>query len=394
MRFGESRFGPRTAALRGASHIFQRPAGKSAAEIRFLLYCPHIACGFRQVSGGSAVTGSKQPPLVAIVTPVYNGGSIMERTLESVQQQTYPNLVHVILDNASKDETADIIQLFAHRRVPIITRRNEATLPQVANWNAAMAMTPPEAKYVNLLAADDLIRPDCIEKLASLAETDDEIDFVHAIDCFDGKLMPHGLEPGVSVYAGPDYARRFLRNEVSWLSAAHVFFRATPERLQAPYSAELPTILDAEFVVRELLDRKMGFVFEPLFYTRYDHRTQTARSGGYRPSMLALFLLRLKYGPRLFAPDEQSRLIAAEYRKVLRHVLAWRLTGHSPMAERTLAGLAAAGFTPAALDYVGATLSWPSHKFGGTGYRPAPAGGRLSEGDFLPGLSPTGGRTT
>ena len=81
-------------------------------------------------------------PLVAVVTPVYNGAKYLAATLACVQRQTYPNLVHVVLDNASTDETPAIIRSFEGGRVPILTARNAEALPQLPNWNAALRMTP------------------------------------------------------------------------------------------------------------------------------------------------------------------------------------------------------------------------------------------------------------
>ena len=109
-------------------------------------------------------------PLVAVVTPVYNGEPHLKHTLRCVQAQTYPNLVHVVLDNASTDDTPEQIRAAEGGRVPIQAHRNDKLLPQVENWNAALALCPPEAKYVQFLAADDLIRSDAIEKLVEAAE--------------------------------------------------------------------------------------------------------------------------------------------------------------------------------------------------------------------------------
>ncbi len=55
------------------------------------------------------MTIASQPP-VAVVTPVLNGEEFLAETMDSVQAQTYPNLVHIVLDNASTDATAQIVE--------------------------------------------------------------------------------------------------------------------------------------------------------------------------------------------------------------------------------------------------------------------------------------------
>ena len=44
---------------------------------------------------------SSELPLVAIVTPVYNGERFLAETMQCVQCSDYPNLLHVALDNAA-----------------------------------------------------------------------------------------------------------------------------------------------------------------------------------------------------------------------------------------------------------------------------------------------------
>lgn len=54
-------------------------------------------------------------PLISIITVVYNSEEFMERTIQSVLNQTYPNIEHVILDGDSKDQTLAIIRQYEHR---------------------------------------------------------------------------------------------------------------------------------------------------------------------------------------------------------------------------------------------------------------------------------------
>ena len=68
-------------------------------------------------------------PLVAVITPVYNGGKYLLEIMNCAQTQSFPNLVHVVLDNASSDNTAEIISLFSTSKVPVLAHRNPSTLP-------------------------------------------------------------------------------------------------------------------------------------------------------------------------------------------------------------------------------------------------------------------------
>jgi glycosyltransferase involved in cell wall biosynthesis len=51
-------------------------------------------------------------PKISIITVVYNGKSLIERTIKSVLAQTYPHIEYIIIDGASKDGTVDIVEKY------------------------------------------------------------------------------------------------------------------------------------------------------------------------------------------------------------------------------------------------------------------------------------------
>jgi len=60
-------------------------------------------------------TSLKNKPLVTIITVVYNAASLLEKTIQSVLEQTYPNIEYIVIDGNSTDGTINIIKKYEDR---------------------------------------------------------------------------------------------------------------------------------------------------------------------------------------------------------------------------------------------------------------------------------------
>ena len=52
---------------------------------------------------------------ITYVTVTYNAAEVLQRTLDSVLQQDYPELVHLIIDGASTDGTMQMVEAYIER---------------------------------------------------------------------------------------------------------------------------------------------------------------------------------------------------------------------------------------------------------------------------------------
>ena len=81
------------------------------------------------------------PGLVSIITPAYNCERTIEKTIKSVQRQSYSYWEMIIFDDASTDETAAIVKRLqiADERIQLL--RNEKNVRAAASRNACGVLT-------------------------------------------------------------------------------------------------------------------------------------------------------------------------------------------------------------------------------------------------------------
>lgn len=125
----------------------------------------------------------QQFPLISVVLATYNGERFLEAQLDSIVQQTYPNLEVVAIDDCSTDATATILARYAIRYPFVRVVVNETNLGYVRNFEKGM-----------LLAAGDYIAPSDqddiwhLDKIRVLAEALDGHEIVYADSrLIDGK---------------------------------------------------------------------------------------------------------------------------------------------------------------------------------------------------------------
>ena len=110
-----------------------------------------------------------EQPLISVVIPAYNAGATLERTLDSLRQQSWKALEIIVVDDGSKDDTLEIARRIAAEepRMTILTQKN-------AGVSAArnLGLTRCRGKYIRFMDSDDTMPPDSMERLVTRAEQD------------------------------------------------------------------------------------------------------------------------------------------------------------------------------------------------------------------------------
>lgn len=303
-------------------------------------------------------------PLVAVATPVYNGGKYLAETMASVQAQTYPNLVHVLVDNASTDDTAAIIERFKTGRVPIRSSRNPETVPMGKNWCAAAAQVPAEAKYFAILCADDLMAPQAVARMVEVAESDAGVELVGCVARRGEIVHPSSLPPARRVFDGREIARQFLDKEADHIPHMYGLFRRRSEDFEGDFFDCSLFMLDTDACLRALARGKFGYVHEPLIWIRMHPEQLTAKLLETRNTVFEPLSLIERWAKVVMGPAEAARCRERHLRVIYRFLLYWRATGQTQLAERGAKWLAERGALPSREDYARSVLEWPLREVG------------------------------
>jgi glycosyltransferase involved in cell wall biosynthesis len=307
-----------------------------------------------------------QPGLVAIVTPVYNGERFLAETMACVQAQTYPNLVHIILDNASTDSTPSIIERYAKGPVPLVIKRNSRTLSMYENWETSLRLIERDVSYFLVLCADDLITPDAIERLVNIAELDPNIGVVGCLWTMGARpdreveLHGQGLPKDMAVYDGRWFVRTYLMKFHSATSPQCQLFRRSLLEDGVPFHKHDEMLMDIDVCLRAAINGKYGFVHAPLGFTREhgDRTTRTVRrvTEDFTANWLALIN---RHGPSVMSAADLATCRRAYLQHYFRRLLLWRFRDRNePLYRRHLAFLKEQGIRPSPLNYVEALLVW------------------------------------
>jgi len=107
-------------------------------------------------------------PLVSIITIVYNGEKHLEQTINSVLNQTYPQVEYIIIDGGSTDNTIPIIKKYENRIAYWVSEPDKG-ISDAFNKGIAKAT----GEIIGIINADDWYEPDTVAKIVTAMEHSD-----------------------------------------------------------------------------------------------------------------------------------------------------------------------------------------------------------------------------
>jgi len=240
-------------------------------------------------------------PAVSVCIPAYRGAAHIGEAIESVLAQTFTDFELVVIDDASPDDTAQVVMRYRDPRVRLV--RNESNAGVQANWNRCLELA--RGRYFKLLPQDDLLAPECLAREVEVleADRDERVALVccarHIIDRRSRKLMTRGY---ARRERGPIPARTVWRNCMQrgtnlMGEPGGVLFRTALGRRIGGFDASIGNVTDLDCWFRLLLHGDAYYLPERLASFRVAHGSWSLDIGARQAAHFRAFVARVGANP-------------------------------------------------------------------------------------------------
>ncbi len=113
-------------------------------------------------------------PLVSVIIPTYNASESIQKCIDSIRNQTYPNIEIICCDDCSTDNTVEILKKYSSSSVIVL--ENEKNMRAAYSRNRCIEIA--KGQFIAQIDDDDYSVPERIEKQVEFLSKNPEIDFV------------------------------------------------------------------------------------------------------------------------------------------------------------------------------------------------------------------------
>jgi glycosyltransferase involved in cell wall biosynthesis len=214
---------------------------------------------------------------VTVCIPTYNGARHIAETVQSVLAQTMRDFECIVMDDASDDDTLEVVAGFNDSRIRIVCNRERAGA--CANRNRCFALAGGD--YICMLDQDDVMLPENLEAKVRVLDADPAVSFVHS--AIEVLVEPPATDAPPALTGPADYVadgRAYFRKLL--LEGNHVCLSAVLARRDAlagvgGFDADLRYSGDYAVWMKLCVNRRVGFLARPLLKYRW-HGSNVSRT--------------------------------------------------------------------------------------------------------------------
>ena len=202
---------------------------------------------------------------LSVVLSSFNYASVLGQALDSIFAQSYPPDEFIIIDDASTDKSADIINTYAERHSFIRFVQNSVNQGILPVINHGLKLS--RCEYIGYTSADDIILPDYFQESVALLDRFPRAAFCTALAfVIDKKGRKKGLYPSpiasrTTGYISPSEAQKLMWRYGFWFVGNATVFRRDALQQAGGFASELGPLSDS--FVTQVLALEKGFCFIP-----------------------------------------------------------------------------------------------------------------------------------
>jgi glycosyltransferase involved in cell wall biosynthesis len=225
----------------------------------------------------SVLSKSANNPLITIAVPTFNRAAWLKGCIGAALAQSYQHFEVVVSDNASTDETAEVLKTFCDQRLRVV--RQERNIGPAPNWNVCLAEA--RGDYIVFVSDDDRIAPWMLERCVTLVRNTPQIPIVIALgDVYlaaASRALPEvaSRKLGTGIWDGADILQEWLKGQIS-AHTCTVMMRTEVLRVRGGFPMDWPHTMDLACWVPLLLTGKAGLINERCGTYCVHNATQTS----------------------------------------------------------------------------------------------------------------------
>ncbi|WP_235284146.1 glycosyltransferase [Methanosarcina sp. 1.H.A.2.2] len=216
------------------------------------------------------VDSSMKKDLVSVVMSAYNSEKFISDSISSILNQTYDDWELVIINDASSDNTLEIINQFSEKDLRIKVIDNEKNIGLTISLNVGIKNSNGE--FVARLDSDDLAEPSRLEKQINYLHNHPDVGLVgsgaYLINSFGNKI---GF---MNVMSQPDFVNKFMNNLNPFIHSSIMVRRKALDDVGS-YREKFRYSQDYDLILRLSDKYKLSNIAQPLIRWRVSDNSLT-----------------------------------------------------------------------------------------------------------------------
>lgn len=238
-------------------------------------------------------------PTVSVVISTYKRANLVPQAIRSVLRQTYTDFEVIVVDDASPDNTREVVESIDDNRVKYIRHEKNKGLSAVRNTGIGAAV----GRYIAFLDDDDEWREDKLEKQLEVIEIYDAVVCAFQVK---GKCVMWYKKKTIQL---SDLRREFFFPPSGLLARASLM-------KALPFDEALQQGEDWDMLIRIAEKHTIGYVMEPLLlyndgdYVRMTNQAKNLTVSGLEKRMALYHKHQVFFGPFWFKYHVANSLLS------------------------------------------------------------------------------------